>query len=364
MSADEHLLWIGTYTKDGRSEGIHRLRLGADGGTLRSLGVAARTPDPSFLALHPSRPVLYAANELTELDGRPTGAVSDFAVEPRTGALAPLGRQPSEGGAPCFVGVDPAGRWALVANYVGGSAATLPIGADGTLGPARAVVRHRGKGPDRERQDAPHAHCALADPAGRHVLVTDLGTDRIEVYRLDPGSGALEPAAGVSLHPGAGPRHLAFHPGDRLLYATNELDSTLTVFRYDADSGALVALKTVPLLPEDARPLAGNKPSEVAVHPSGRWLYAANRGHDSLAVLALDEAGERPRPVAHVPSGGRGPRHFAIDPTGRLLVVANEQSDAVVAFRVDAETGVPEPTGARVEIPVPVCVRWAVVSDG
>jgi 6-phosphogluconolactonase len=356
----EALLWVGTYTKGGRSEGIYRLHLDLDGGALRAGGVAARTPDPSFLALHPTRPVLYAVNELTEFEERPTGTLTAFAVEPASGALSAIGRRPTEGGAPCHVAVERTGRFALVANYVGGSVAALPLDADGRPGAASAVVRHQGRGPNRERQEAPHAHCAAPDPDGGLVLVADLGIDRVLVYRLDPRSGTLSPVdpPGLTLHPGAGPRHLAFHRDGGLVYVVNELDSTLTTCAYGADSGALVALNSVSLLPPDADP-SGNKPAEVAVHPTGRWLYASNRGHDSLAVFALEEGGRHPRPLAHVPTGGRGPRHFALDPSGRWLLAANEQSDVVTVFRVDPATGLPEPTGSRVEVPAPVCVRFA-----
>lgn len=354
------LVHVGSYTERTGRDGVHLLRGDPATGTVRQVGSAAAGPEPSFLARHPGGRFLYAANELTEWEGRPTGAVSAFAVDGATGALTLLGRRASGGGAPCWVAIDRTGRHALVANYVGGSVAVLPIGADGALGDATAVVRHEGpRGPDRERQDAPHAHCIVPDPTNRWALAADLGIDRIVVYRFDARAGTLAPAPTpfVALPPGAGPRHLAFAPSGEVLYVTNELALTLAAFRWDADAGTLAPIATLPLV--DRRPPGEVTAAHVEVAPSGRFAYASVRGTDELVVVALDAATGAPSLVQRVPTGGRWPRHFALDPSGRLLLVANQRSGTVTAFRVDPDTGRVTATGSVAEVPAPVCVRFA-----
>jgi 6-phosphogluconolactonase len=354
--AAEALAYVGTYTHDGPSRGIYRLRVGA-AGALRLDGVAAATPDPSFVAVHPSGRFVYAVNELTEFDGAPSGAVSAFARDPAAGTLTPLNQRASGGGAPCYVTVDRAGRFALVANYVGGSVATLPIGADGRLGEIAALVQHRGSGPNRERQEGPHAHSITLDPLNRFALVADLGLDRLMVYRFDARTGALAAAGETAARPGAGPRHLAFHPNGRLVYVVNELESSLTTYRYDGERGALSALQTLSL--RAAGRTNANTGADVHVLPSGRFVYASNRGDDSIAVFAVDPSAGTLAPVQQRPTDGRVPRNFALDPTGRFLLAANQQSNAIVSFAIDARSGRLAPTGARVAVPAPVCVRFA-----
>jgi 6-phosphogluconolactonase len=351
------LLLVGTYTEQGGRDGVHLLRLDPVTGALRPAGTAAAGPNPSFLALHPGRRVVYAVNEVTEWEGRPSGAVSALAIGD-DGTLAPLGRRASGGGAPCYVSVDRTGRFALVANYVGGSVAVLPIGADGGLGEATAVVRHEGAGPHPERQRGPHAHCIVPDPSNRWALAADLGIDRILVYRFDDRAGTLLPAAVpfAALAPGAGPRHLAFHPSGRLLYVVNELDLTLGAFGWDADAGALTPLATLPLL--ERRPSREATAADLHVAPSGRFLYASVRGDDGIVVFSLGAADGRPARVQRVASGGHWPRNFALDPSGRFLLAANQRSHTVVGFHVHPESGALTPTGHRADVPSPVCVRF------
>ena len=347
-------LYVGTYT-DGASEGIYRCRMDAASGALALDGVTPGVVNPSFLALDGSGRTLYAVNETVEYEGQPSGAVSAFAVDAGTGDLALLNRRASRGGAPCHVALDRAGRFALVANYVGGNAAVFPVGPDGSLGGAAAVVALEGSGPNRERQEAPHAHMIQTDPAGRHALVADLGSDRLAVFAFDAATGALRPVSEAALRPGAGPRHFAFSPDGRRVYCLNELDSTLTAFDYDGATGALAATQTLSTLP------AGYDGPDSAAHvvasPDGRTVYASNRGHDSLAVFAVDPATGALGLAQHEPTGGERPRNFALDPSGRFLLAANQDSGTVVTLAV--EGGRLRPTGHVLEVPSPVCLVFA-----
>lgn len=356
-------VYVGTYTNDGRSRGIHLLDMDAQTGALRPVGLAAETENPSFLARSADDRCVYAVNETTEYEGAPSGSVSAFARDGTSGMLTLLSRQPSRGGAPCYVALDRAGRHVLVANYVGGSVAVYPVRADGGIGEATAFVQHVGKGTHPERQDAPHAHCIMADPSNRHVLVADLGLDRIMVYAFDPRRGTLSAnavAQGV-LAPGSGPRHFVFQRSGHVVYVVNELSSTITTFRYDPGTGGLAELQTIPTVSE---PHAGvNAPGHVHVDRAGRFVYMSNRGHDSIAVFAVDADRSTLRPVQLIATGGSWPRHFAMDPSGRFLYVANQRSDSIVGFRVDATTGRLAPTGQRLELPAPVCVRFAAPSN-
>ncbi|MDB4893856.1 MAG: hypothetical protein JWN15_118, partial [Firmicutes bacterium] len=294
-----------------------------------------------------------------------------------TGRLSLLNRRPSQGAAPCYISLDPTGRYALVANYVGGSVAVLPIGLDGGPGPATDLVRHEGAGPNRAaaqggagpnraahegagpnpaRQAAPHPHSIQPDPSGAWVLVPDLGLDRIFTYRLDPHRGKLEPAEipWQPVRPGAGPRHMTFHPTAPCAYVINELDSSVTAFHLDAARGSLTELQTVPTLPENyAGPNTG---ADIHMHPSGRFLYASNRGHDSIVIYQVDAGTGRLTLVGHESTRGRTPRGFALDPSGQFLLAANQESGSVLTFRIDQESGALTFTGHEVAVPSPVCL--------
>ncbi len=355
---DADLLYVGTYTKGTRSEGIYLMRMVRRSGQLRRGGSVAPGPNPSFLAIHPNGRVLYAVNELEQYKGRPTGAVSAFAIERATGVLTRLNEQPSEGGAPCYVSVDRSGRVALVANYAGGSVALLPIEANGALAPAAHAVQHTGKGPNAERQEAPHAHCILPDPSNRFVLAADLGTDRVFVYRLDLAGKSLRHVEGgdAVMRPGAGPRHFAFHPTLPLVFVANELDSTVATLRFDSERGALSPQGTLSTVP--AGWTGTNYPADIHVAASGRTLYVSNRGHNSIAVFSVAESTGALALEQVVSTEGDWPRNFSLDPTGRWLLVANQRSDSVVVFGRDPENGRLTPTRQRIAIPSPVCLRF------
>jgi 6-phosphogluconolactonase len=351
-------VYVGTYTGSG-SRGIHRFELDPASGAWTDPVLAGESENPSFLALHPNGKVLYAVNELATFGGAATGAVSAFAIDPATGMLTLLGQQGSGGADPCHLAVDRGGRNVLVANYGGGSVAVLPIGAEGRLRPASAVRRHEGTGPNRERQEKPHAHAIHLDGAERFALAADLGADRVFVYRYGAATGSLEPnqPGAAGFEPGSGPRHLAWHPSGAKLYAINELRSTVTAFRYDARRGALEPFQAVSTLPPGFS--GQNTAAEIAVSPDGRHLYASNRGDDSLAVFAIDAASGALAPAGRVPTGGRTPRQFAIDPSGRWLLAANQDSDGIAIFRLDPASGHPEPVGRQLPIPKPACVLFA-----
>jgi 6-phosphogluconolactonase len=350
-------VYIGTYTSGGPSKGIYRLELDLASGKLTAPELAAETKDPSFLAIHPNQHFLYAVNEGANFNGTGAGAVSAFALDPKTGALTSLNQQSSGGAGPCHLVVDRQGKHVLAANYGGGSACVLPIQADGRLGEATSFVQHHGSSANKQRQEKPHAHSVNLDAANHFAFVADLGLDKVLVYRFDAKKGTLTPneppAAAVA--PGAGPRHFAFHPNGRYAYVINEMQSTVTAFSYDAERGELKTLETVSTLPKGFK--GNTSTAEVQVHPSGKFLYGSNRGHDSIAIFAIDPETGKLTAVGHQAQQIKTPRNFGIDPTGTYLLVANQASNSLVVFRINPKTGELEPTGTLVEVPKPVCVK-------
>ncbi len=360
-SADgEFIAFVGTYT-GAKSKGIYAFHLDAKGG-LMPLGLAAQSVSPTFLAVHPNQRFLYAANEVGNFRGQKSGAVTAFAINPRTGKLALLNQQSSGGGGPCHLAVDNTGKWLLVANYGGGSIAALPIKADGTLGEAVTFIQHTGSSVDKKRQEGPHAHFITTDPANRFALTCDLGLDKVLVYKFDPAKGSLAPndPPAAAIKPGSGPRHLAFHPNGKLAYVINEMASTLTAFTYDGERGELKEVQTVSTLPADFK--GSSTTAEVEVHPSGKFVYGSNRGHDSIAVFSIDESTGKLTYVEHQSTQGKTPRHFAIAPGGAWMLAENQGSDSIVVFRIDAESGRLTRTGPMVEgVGAPVCVKFVPV---
>lgn len=357
-------VYFGTYTQRG-SRGIYVSRMDLRTGRLSPPELAAESEQPSFLALHPSGRFLYAVNEIAEFRGERAGSVSAFAVDAASGRLSLLDRRSSRGAGPCHLVVHPSGRWLLVANYGGGSAAVLPIREDGRLGDATGFVQHHGSSVNPRRQEAPHAHCVQTDPTGRFAFVADLGLDRVMIYRFDAGQGTLTPnePPAAAVEPGSGPRHFTFLPragGPRFAYVINELASTITAFRYRPRRGALEPVQTVSTLPVGFS--GSNSTAEVQAHPSGRFLYGSNRGHDSIAGFRVDPESGRLTPIGHTPTRGRTPRNFGIDPTGRYLLAANQDSDSVVVFRIDPESGALVETGQTITVPMPVCVKFLTAS--
>lgn len=353
-------VYVGTYTdsgSQGRAEGIFVYRFDSATGALRLVSSMADVVNPSFLAFDPTYRYVYAVNEVSTMAGQAGGAVSAFAIDHASGGLKLLNQQRSHGAAPCYLSVDQTGRWLLGANYGGGSIFIMPIAEDGRLKAATSVIRH---GSDQESSEQPtaHAHALLPDPRNRFVLATDLGLDTVFVYRLDTANGTLttNDPPGVQSQTGAGPRHLAFHPNGRYVFVINELDSTLSSYAYDADDGRLEPIHTASTLP------AGwdgeNSGADLHLAPSGRFAYGSNRGHNSIAVFAIDEQTGRFTIIEHVATQGATPRNFALDPAGEWLIVANQTSNTLVTLRVDRESGTLTATGNTLEVPSPVCVMF------
>ena len=359
-SKTKYLVYVGTYTGKG-SKGIYVYRFDPATDQLTSLGLAAETVDPSFLAVDTTRRFLYAVNEISQYEGRSSGGVSAFAIAAETGKLTFLNEVPSGGAGPCHVSVDKTGRYVLVANYGGGSVAVFPILKDGRLGEASAFVQHKGASINPQRQEGPHAHSIYTSPDNRFVISADLGLDEVLIYRFDAGKGTLTPnyPAFAVTSSGAGPRHFAFHPSGKFGYVIDEMQSTVTVFSYEPASGALDVIQTISTLPQDFK--GESNAAEVEVHPSGKFLYGSNRGHDSIAVFAINSRKGTLTPAGDIPTHGKEPRSFAIDPTGSFFFAANQNSDNIVEFRIDPTSGRLTPTGKVLEVPTPVCVTFVAI---
>ncbi len=346
-----YFVYIGTYTGP-ESKGIYLLRFHPATGVVTEPILAAETPNPTFLTVHPNGKFLYAVDEGER------GSVRAFEIEAGSGRLLALDQVPTQGSGPCYLSLDRAGHSLLAANYDSGSVAAFPVKEDGRLGDASAFIQHRGSGADRARQAGPHAHWIEASPDNRFVLACDLGLDRILVYRFDAAKGTLTPNAPpyLKMTPGSGPRHAAFTPDGRFVYLASEMASTVTAMAYDAKSGALRQLQIVSMLPAGFH--GENTAAEIAVDAAGRFVYASNRGHDSIAIFAIDHATGKLTPVDRTPTQGKEPRNFRIDPTGRYLFAANQNSGDVVIFHVDAKSGRLTPSGGKFSVAKPVCVAF------
>ncbi len=361
-NSDGITTYIGTYTRresfvNGKAEGIYIYHLDPTSGELTydATVTGNGTVNPSFLTLAPDKSCLYAVNEITGGKG-PHGTVSAFAIDPVTRHLSYLNQQSTRGLAPCYASIEPEERYCLVANYETGSVCVLPIREDGRLGEATDTVQFSGSGPNPERQEGPHAHMVLPSPDHNFILAVDLGTDRLMSFRLDMERGTLSPADSprTQMPPGTGPRHMAFHPHRPFTYVISELQSTVTVFRYVANQGTFEAGQTISTLPEDYN--GQNLGAEIKIAPSGRFVYASNRGSDSLVIYAVDQETGELSVVGHESSQGIGPRDFTIDPSGALLLVANQDTDTVVTFWINQESGMLTATGHVTKVPTPVCL--------
>lgn len=352
-------VYVGTYTQAGKSQGVYRMDLDVATGKLSAPTLAGKTVNPSFLALHPTGKYLYACGEISDFEGKkkPTGAINAFAIDDK-GDLTFLNAVSSEGAGPCHVVVDKAGKHVFCANYGGGSCAALPIGEDGKVGKATSAIQHKGSSVNKSRQGEPHAHSINLDMDNKYAFVADLGLDQVLVYRFDADKGTLtanDPAF-VKVDAGAGPRHFAFHPTGKYAYVINEIANTITAMTYDAKAGKLEPIQTITTLPEGHK--GTTHTAEVVVHPSGRFVYGSNRGHNSIAVFEVDEKTGKLTAAGHQGKDIKTPRNFAIDPTGAWCLVANQDGNTVLVFRVDPETGALLPTDQVAEIASPVCVRF------
>lgn len=352
-------IFVGTYTEpeQSTSEGVYVYRMDPTSGQLTFESIIKNVINPSYLTVHPQTGHLYTVNEKGTFEGKPAGGVTALSLDPETGEFHLLNKQSSAGEDPCYISIEQTGRFALIANYTSGSLAMLPIESDGNLSAASEVIRHSGSSIHPERQDSPYAHCILPDPTNRFAVAVDLGIDKIIVYRMDLDAGRLHEHAEAKVEAGSGPRHLIFHPNGQYAYVICELNSTLIAFHYDPEDGTFEEVQSIRTLPQgfDGK----NSCADVHITPNGNHLYASNRGHDSLACFAIDADSGQLTLQDHITSGGREPRNFAIDPGGKFLLAANQNSNNIVTFLIDPAMGQLSRTEAEVEVPMPVCIKFA-----
>lgn len=357
FAADSMTVYIGTYT-NAKSKGVYSVSFDPATGKLGNPVLAGEIVNPSYVVVHPNGQTLYSVSEIANFDGQKTGSVASFRVDRETGALTLLNKVASKGTGPCHLSIDKTGKNLLVANYGSGSVAVLPIESDGKLREASSFVQHTGSGADPKRQKGPHGHSINPSPDNKYAVAADLGLDQLLVYKFDAAKGTLEPNATpyFKTAPAAGPRHFAFHPNGKFGFVINEMLSTITAMSWDAQKGVFTEVQTVKTLPEGFS--GDNSTAEIVVHPSGKFVYGSNRGHDSIAVFAVDPNKGTLTFVEHAPTMGKVPRNFNVDPSGAYLIAANQQSDSLVVFKIDQSTGKLTPTGQTVEVGSPVCVKF------
>lgn len=352
-------LYIGTYTNSGKSEGIYVHEFGSKTGKLAPLHIVKNVFEPSFLTINKNRKYLYAVNETEEYEGKKSGAVSAFAIS-ADGNLTFLNKQPSLGGAPCHISASENNRFVLVANYLGGNVSVFSIEKGGKLGASVDLAQHTGFGPNKDRQEAAHAHSIILSPDNRFGYVGDLGIDKVMIYRFDEKTGKLTPNSAQPFYQtkaGAGPRHFTFHSSGKFAFVINELDLTITSLAFDKNLGTLTEIQTVPTLPANAS-RDGASCADIHVSPNGKFLYGSNRGHNSIVSYKIDGKTGKLEYIEHTSTQGDKPRNFAISPDGKFLLVANQNSDSIVVFRIDEKTGKLQPTGNTAQVPVPVCLKF------
>lgn len=353
------LLYIGTYTSNSKSEGIYIYNFDLDSGSLSPLFTVKNVVEPSFLTIEKDRKTLYAVNELLEFEGQKSGAVSSFSIDRKTGNLQFLNKQPSLGGAPCFITTTKNQKFVLVANYLGGNVSVYPIEKDGSLGTYVELIQHTGSSINKKRQEAAHAHSVNLDHNNCFAIVADLGIDKLMIYAFDDETGKLTPNAKQPFYQtkaGAGPRHFTFHPNGKFVFLINELDLTISSLAYDKNLGTLMEIQTISTVPAGVSGSA-NSCAEILVSPNGKFLYGSNRGHNSIVSYKIDEETGKLEYLEHISTKGKTPRNFTISPNGRFLLVANQDSNNIVVFRLDEETGKLQTTEINVQVPKPVCLK-------
>ena len=357
--AAETLVYFGTYTGGG-SKGIYRSILDETTGELSDLVLAAELENPSFLVVSPDQNYLFAVSENGKFKGKEGGGVSSFAIG-EDGGLTLISQVNSGGGAPCHISTDPQGKCLLVANYMGGSISSYQIAADGKLvAPAAGgFIQHEGQGAQLPRQASPHAHSVNVDPSGKRAFVADLGLDKVLIYKLDAAAGTITPndPAFLKLPDATGPRHFSFHPSGKWAYTNLEMSLEVAALSHDVKTGALEVLEIESTVP-DGTERKGNSTAECLVHPTGKWVYVSNRGHNSIAVFAIDQKTGKLDFIEHESTQGEIPRNFGIDPSGKFLIAGNQRSDNVTVLKINQETGSLDPTGHEIKVPAAVCVRF------
>lgn len=351
--------YVGTGTRaEDAAGGIFTCEFDPGTGAISTTGHHAGIMQSTFLAISPDKKILYTVNETDDFGGEKSGAFSAYRIESETGNLEFLNQLSSGGSWPCHISTDRSGKVVLVANYGGGSALSAATGKDGSLEKIASFMQHEGASINKERQEVPHAHQIIMDPTDTYVYVCDLGLDKIVIYRLNKATGALEPndPPFIEVVPGSGPRHMTFHPNGKYAYVINELNATIIVFNFDPSSGRLEAIQNISTLPPSYD--THKQCADIHVHPSGKFLYGSNRGHDTIAIFRIDRETGKLSVVGHQGEHIVWPRNFAIAPGGRFLLVANQNSNDVVSFAIDQETGDLTPTGHSLEIPRPMCIKF------
>ncbi|HWB55052.1 MAG TPA: lactonase family protein [Tepidisphaeraceae bacterium] len=344
--------YVGTYTSKGAA-GIYHCDFDPSTGSFGNLTAAAKAVNPTFVTQDPTGRRLYAVDETD------SGQITAFSIDSGSGQLQLLNRQPTNGAGPCHISIDSTGQCALVANYASGSVAAFKLQPDGRLSPPSTFLQHHGNGPDKSRQKGPHAHCILPDPIGRFALSCDLGTDQVLIYQLDPATASLRPNTPpfASVAPGAGPRHIKFHPTGPFAYVITELGNTICAFRYDGSAGTLTPIQTISTLAPNFTGVS--YAAELCFHPNQRILYASNRGEQTIAVFSVDPENGRLKFLSRHSCGGKHPRNFTVDPTKQFLIVANQDTNNILSFKIDPTTGALSPATGEIEVPAPVCVLFA-----
>ena len=350
----QHYLLTGTYTS-GKSEGIYVYQFNSDVGAVKAVS-SVKISNPSFVAVSPDEKFVYAVEENAAEKGK-GGSISAFSFDKTAGKLTYINRQSSAGDHPCYVSVDKTGKWVAAGNYTSGSLSLLPVQADGSLGEATTIIKHAGQGFNKARQASPHVHGTFFSPDNRFLLVPDLGIDKVMMYAFDEITGKLTPAKqpfAESL-PGAGPRHLSFHPTNKYAYLMQELSGTVTVFKYK--KGKLMKKQVISSMPAGDTSFAGS--ADIHVSPDGKFLYASNRAEsNTIAIFSINKKNGKLTPAGHQSTLGKTPRNFNFDPTGNFLLVANQNSDQVVIFKINKATGLLTDTGNRIDVGKPVCLKW------
>ena len=359
-------VYVGTYTQ-GDSEGIYQFTLDTKKGKASQATLAAKSVDPSFVALHPSGKFLYAVNETTSWEGTEnSGGLSAYTIDASSGRLDLMNQQPTRGAHPCHLVVNKAGTSVLVANYTGGSVISYGIEEDGCLGPEISFVQHTGSGVLKPRQASPHAHSINIDPSGRFAVTADLGLDKMLVYSFDAKKGSLtaNKPAGTAVKPAAGPRHFSFHPNGKFGYVINEINMTVTAFAWNSKAGTLKELQTLSTLPPGKSVEKGMSTADVQVAVGGRFLFGSNRGHNTIVSYKINRKTGQLTYVGNFSTGGETPRNFGLDPSGRFLLAENQKSGTIHILRINRRTGELKPTGSVVKVPAPVCVKMLAVDQG
>ena len=361
-SANNFFVYIGTYTNR-NDEGLYVCSFDSEKGRLTAPKLAVELLNPNFIAISPNNLFLYTVGDSNSSDSLENGCVNSFSLCRKTGNLSPIKQVSSYGKTPCHITIDKTGKYALVSNYTTGSLAVFPISDDGHLSEPATVIQHTGSSIDPSRQTGPHIHSITLDGSNRYALAADLGQDKIFVYHFDQDNGTLKPSdmPYIPIEPGSGPRHFTFGPSGNYAYIVNEMSNTITAFKYDQDSGILNDIGTIPTLPADYK--GQSYTSEIQTSPSGKYLYTANRGHDSIAIFEINSKNGKLALIDIQTCGGKWPHHFCIDPTGKWLLIANERSDKVSLFRIDPTTGMLNETSNSPTVPSPACIKLCPALD-